>query len=93
MLVEALFQLVVFITTIHSQSQDRISHQAFEASRSPYESGDTISWYSTVVRGLFTSGLDINNLPPLRYDYDTNKTSISHVDHNKVILYVDGSIH
>ena len=32
MLVEALFQLVVFIHRIHSQPQDRISRQAFEAS-------------------------------------------------------------
>ena len=34
MLVEALFQLVVFIHRIHSQPHDRISHQAFKASRS-----------------------------------------------------------
>ena len=40
MLVEALFQIVAFIHKIHSQPQDRISHQAFEASRSLYESGD-----------------------------------------------------
>ena len=49
MLVETLFQLVVFINRIHSQSQDRISRQAFKASRSLYESGDTISWYNTMV--------------------------------------------
>ena len=38
MLVEALFQLVIFIHRIHSQPHDKISHQAFEASRSLYES-------------------------------------------------------
>ena len=34
MLLEARFQVVVFINRIHSQSQDKISRQAFEASRS-----------------------------------------------------------
>ena len=38
MLIEALFQLVVFTHKIHSQSQDKKSRQAFEASRSLYES-------------------------------------------------------
>ena len=33
MLVQALFQLVVFIHRIHSQPHDRISHQVFKASR------------------------------------------------------------
>ena len=37
MLLEARFQVVVFINRIHSQSQDKISRQAFEASRSLYE--------------------------------------------------------
>ena len=32
MLVKALFQVVAFIHRIHSQPQDRISRQAFEAS-------------------------------------------------------------
>ena len=49
MLVEALFQVVVFIHRIHSQPQDRISCRAFEASRSLHVSGDTSSWYSIVV--------------------------------------------
>ena len=39
MLVEALFQVVVFIHRIHSQPHDRISDHAFEASQSLYESG------------------------------------------------------
>ena len=44
MLVEALLQLVVFIhRNLHSQPHDRISHQAFEASRLLYESGYTSS--------------------------------------------------
>ena len=77
MLVEALFQLVVFINRIHSQSQDRISRQAFEASQSLYESNDTSSWYNTVVSWLFSNGLDINYLPPLKYVNETNKTLIS----------------
>ena len=77
MLVEALFQLAVFIDMIHSQSQDRISRQAFEASQSLYESNDTSSWYNTVVSWLFSNGLDINYLPPLKYVNETNKTLIS----------------
>ena len=48
MLVEALFQLVVFINMIHSQSQDGISRQAFEASQSFNESKDTSSSYSNI---------------------------------------------
>ena len=34
MLVKVMFQLVVFINRIHSQSQDKISHSDFEPSRS-----------------------------------------------------------
>ena len=60
MLVEALFQLVVFIARKHSQSQHRISRQAFEESRSLYEFGDTTSWYSIVVSWLLANVLDIN---------------------------------
>ena len=85
MLVEALFQLVVFIHRIHSQPQDRISRQAFEASRSLYEFGDSSSWYSIVVRWLLANDIDINNLPPLKYNHGTGQTLISHEDRNKVI--------
>ena len=85
MLVEALFQLVVFIHRIHSQPQDRISRQAFEASRSLYVSGDGSSWYNIVVSWLLANGIDINNPPPLKYNHRTDKTLISHEDRNKVM--------
>ena len=85
MLVEALFQLVVFIHKIHSLPQDRISHQAFEASRSLYTSGDSSSWYSTVVSWLLANGIVINNLPTLKYNHDTDQTLIFHEDRNKAI--------
>ena len=68
MLVETLFPLVVFIHRIHSQPRDRISHQTFEASRSLYESDYTSSWYGMMVSWLIANGLDIYNLPPLRYN-------------------------
>ena len=74
MLVEALFQLVVFIHRIHSQPHDRISHQAFKASRSLYESGYTSSWYGMMVSWLLAKGPDINNLPPLRYNHTIDNT-------------------
>ena len=71
MLAKTLFQLVVFIHVIQSQSQDRISRQAFsEASQSRYEFGDTSSWYHIVVSWLLANGLDINNLPPLKQPRD-----------------------
>ena len=73
MLVEALFQLAVFIDMIHSQSQDRISRQAFEASRSLYESGNTSYWYIIVVSWLLANDLDINNVPPLRYKHESDR--------------------
>ena len=44
--------LVIFINSIHNQSQDRISHQAFEASQSFYESDDISSWYNTMASWL-----------------------------------------
>ena len=34
--------------------------------------------------------LDISNLPPLRYDHETDKTSISDGDSNKVMLHEYG---
>ena len=85
MLVEALFQLIVFIHRIQKQSQDRLSRRAFEASRALHESGETNSWYSTIVNWLLENGLNINNLPPLKYNMDAYTTLISHGDHNKVI--------
>ena len=85
MLVETLFQLVVFIHRIHSQPHDRISHQAFEASRLLYESGYTSSWYGMTVSWLLANGVDINNLPPLRYNHAIDNTLISHEDRNKGI--------
>ena len=57
MLVEALFEPVLCIHRIHSQLQDRISRQAFEASQSLYASGDSSSWYSTVVSWLLANGI------------------------------------
>ena len=73
MLVEALFQLVVFIHRIHSQPHDCISRQAFEASRSLYESGNTSYWYIIVVSWLLANDLDINNVPPLRYKHESDR--------------------
>ena len=84
-LVEALLQLVVFIRRIHNQPQYRMFRQAFEASQSLYGFGDSSSWYNIVVSWLFANGLDIINLPPLRYNHETDKTLISHEDRNKVI--------
>ena len=49
MLVETLFQLVVFINMIHRQSLDMISRQAFKESRLLYESEATSSWYKFFV--------------------------------------------
>ena len=85
MLVETLFQLVVFIHKIHSQPHDRIYRQAFEAYRSLNESGYTSSWYGMMVSWLLANGLDINNPPPLRYNHTIDNTLISHADRNKVI--------
>ena len=85
MLVDALFQLVVFIHRIHSQAHDRISHQAFEASHSLYEFSYTSSWYGMIGSWLLANGLDINNLPPLKYNHAIDNTLISHEDRNKVI--------
>ena len=34
---------------------------------------------------LLANGLDINNLPPLKYNHGTDQTLISHEDRNKVI--------
>ena len=47
--------------------------------------GDTNSWYSTEVSWLFANVLDINNLPPLRYNHETDQTLIFHMDRTKVI--------
>ena len=55
MLVEVFFQLVVFINRTHNQSHDRISHQAFEASRSLNESDGTSSWYKSWYNFRFIS--------------------------------------
>ena len=85
MLVESLFQVVAFIHRIHSQPRDRISRRAFEASRSLHASGDTSSWYSIVVSWLLANDIDINNLPPLKYNHGIDQTPISHEDRNKVI--------
>ena len=101
MLAEAHFQLVVFIHRIHSQPQDMICRQDFEASQSLYESKDTSSWYNIVVSWLLANGLDINNLPPFRYNHENDKTLSSHEDNNKVIckkygkftLNINGSTH
>ena len=73
MLVEAFLQLVVFIHRIHSQPHDCISRQAFEASRSLYESGNTSYWYIIVVSWLLANDLDINNVPPLRYKHESDR--------------------
>ena len=80
MLVETKFRLIN-----HSQSRDIISRQVFEASPSLQKSSDTSYWYSTVVCWLFANGLDINNLPPLRYNHETDTILISHENHNNVI--------
>ena len=85
MLVDTLFQLVIFIHRIRSLPHDRISHQVFEASLSLYESGYTSSWYGMMVSWLLENGLDINKLPPLGTNHEIDKTLISHEDHNKII--------
>ena len=59
---------------------DRIYCQAFEESRSLYDSDNISSWYSIVVNWLFANNLDVNNLPPLRYNYKINKILICHED-------------
>ena len=84
MLVEALFQVIAFIHRIHSQLQDRISRRAFQASRSLHSSGDTSSWYSIVVSWLLANDIDINNLPPLKYNHGIDQTLISH-EHRVVV--------
>ena len=61
MLVDALFQLIV----------DFIHRIQLEASQSLYESGYTSSWYGMMVSWLLANSLDINNLPPLRYNHTT----------------------
>ena len=82
---QKIYLRVVFIHRVDSQSQYRISRQAFEASRSLYEYGDTSSWYSTLVSWLLANGPNIINVPPLRYNHETDKTLISHEDRNRVI--------
>ena len=46
---------------------------------------DISSWYSIVISWLSTNDLNIKNLPPLRYNHETDKTFICHEDRNKVI--------
>ena len=41
-------------------------------------SSEILALGSIVVSWLFTNNVDINNLPPLKYDHETNKTLISH---------------
>ena len=78
MLVEVLFQLVVFIDIIHGHSQDRLSPQAFNVSQSLIEFEYTSSWYGNMGSWFLENSLDINNLAPPRYDQDTFITLISH---------------
>ena len=85
MLVEALFQMVAFIHRISNQPHDRLSRRAFEASRELHELGFGNSWYSLMVSWLLANGLDINNLPPLKYNHDAYTSLISHEERNKVI--------
>ena len=85
MLVEALFQIVVFIRRISNQSLDRLSRRAFDASRNLHNLGDRTSWYSHTISFLEEYGLDINKLPPLKYNKHGVRTLISHEAQNKVI--------
>ena len=94
MLVESPIQLVVFINRIHSQPQHRISRQAFDASRSLYDSRDTSSWCSTMINWLLKKGIDINNLSSLRYDQEIDKMGIVKKwyakKYDKFIFDIDG---
>ena len=59
-----------------------------EASRSLHASGDTSSWYSIVVSWLLANDIDINNLPPLKYNHGIDQTLISHEDRNRMIVMI-----
>ena len=48
-LVDQLFQTILFILRIHKQSPNRLSQREFQVSRQPHELGDRISWCSHTI--------------------------------------------
>ena len=77
MLVDALVQVVVFMI---GDLVKILGHPDYFMSLK-----DIRSWYNVMVSWLFANDIEINNLSPLRYDLEIDKTLISHWDNNKII--------
>ena len=84
-LIEVLIQLIVIINRLRSQSQDKISLKLSRHIDHSNESEDISFWYNIMVSWLFVNGLNINNLPPHRYNHKIDRTLTSRKDCNKVI--------
>ena len=86
MLVEALFQVVVlFIGYIANHKIGYLVKLLRHLDPYMHPEIVTSSWYNIVMSWLLENGIDINNLPPFKYNHGTDQTLISHEDRNKVI--------
>ena len=78
---------VVILLALHLGFETQFSHSQFSVLSSLSLSFSSLNVFLFLHASLLSSlyGIDINNLPPLKYNHGTDQTLISHEDHNKVI--------
>lgn len=85
MVVDALFQTVTYLQRIQQMDPHRYPRLALQSSQFIASEGHTRSWYARILTWFVTHGLQIDHLPPFRYNLDTPLPRLTREQANRLI--------